>query len=305
MPPDAVQAEAYDDQAGAMAWIAKSSLRQKCSFRERVQALAEEFPLLDGASVQYWEVRESDIHASGLSCRDQANLKAVFTSHPAGVLPYADPILMICPDRLVDIDADTTIRHELVHLEQMVRGDTLLVPGAQIWKGERYAAERTMAINAAVSKKLPGALYPYLSLPWEREAFIRTEGEEAYRNKLRQAYITLHINELLPAHLGRNPESLATTLGSVLLMLEDVEPVESLEVSPSGMMIATVLNEGNLGVAEPVAEMLWMIARSRVKPDLQSGELLTSDQAWSVLIGLACVVEDEYSVEADSIEGPA
>jgi len=156
-----------------------------------------------------------------------------------------------------------------------------------------------MDINAALSKKEPSASYAYLSLPWEREAIARTEGEEAYLFKLRMAHFTLHITQHLPVSSRSKASDLAYQLTQILFGCEDRAKLEGARVSASGAMIASVLTDGHLSVSGALGEFILTLAGVVLKTDLDSVELVTADHAWSLLIKVAFALEEQYPRESN------
>lgn len=107
-------------------------------------------------------------------------MKAALVSGTAGHIATAPPVLIVSLDSLGLIgeeDQRTIVRHELVHVEQAIRGDLCYNDGAlQTWKGEAYEGDLA-DVNGGVYRLDLEALVEYLGLPWEREAYVRSEGE--------------------------------------------------------------------------------------------------------------------------------
>ncbi|MGP9797091.1 hypothetical protein ACT3UJ_07000 [Halomonas sp. 86] len=202
---DAVDAQAYENLPKALGLLDTVSRQQKFIHLDRVQRIASEFPLLAGVEVEYCELFSEYIQASDLSDNDKRAMKINFCNHPCAVILYPLPKLLISDglDGLPEDVRDTALRHEMVHLEQLVRGDTWLTAEegeGQYWKGEYFPI---MDINGGLAQGDPRALYHYLALPWEQEAYCRTEGELAYRLKLQAVkcrLVALDILNILGEH---------------------------------------------------------------------------------------------------------
>lgn len=286
IPSDAVDEAAYDNLPAALQWIHENSLQQDAEHFAQVQTIAAEFPLLEGVEVEYWEARQEHLVTSGLSERDQAAISANFLTHPCAVLMYPIPKLIIgsrlsaCPIP----EQEMMIRHELVHLEQTVRGDSLLVEEGQTWKGEIYPKEFLMNINGGIYQNDPHALYIYHRLPWEVEAFIRSEGEDAYLYKLRLVQLAHLIQEALPADHGHAPLDLANAAYNILEIGFEIEAKNELSASPSGELLAEVLSVVPFELSRPEGEGVWSVILTLLEREPDSIHLSSPADAWAVLI---------------------
>lgn len=297
VPPDALPEEAFDDYPSALNWIYETSNRQDFVLLDKVQSVAAEFPLLAGTEVEYWEASKRDLAQSGLSARDQAELTVCLINNPAGVLLYDEPKLIVSLDALNPSTEADVIRHELVHLEQLVRGDTVLVPDGQLWQRVLYRKSDLMDINAAMSKNIPGARYCYLNLPWEREAYVRGYGQRFYESKLRWAFLVMKFSRRQPQLTIEQASNLALSLCTLRAYFEDSLDLSNSRITVSGMMIAQEMTDGNLVETEAMGSAFWAYAGVLLKERLSQRELTTPDETWQALAQLAAAFFETYMVE--------
>lgn len=286
IPSDAVDERAYEDLPASLHWIHQNSLNQDYEFLDRVLQISADFPLLDGAEVEYWEARSEDLAVSGLSEKDQRGITNNFLANPCGVLVYSLPKLIlsshlreVSPEHL-----DGMIRHELVHLEQTVRGDSLLIDGGQLWKGALYDGEYLKDINGWMFQQHPFGYYSYFSLPWEEEAYRRTEGDDAYEWK-RACYHLAHlINQRLPEGHEHNTIHLAKAAQKLLNDGIAATEICHLTPSPSSQHLANAYTSASLNMDAIEGEAAWQMVMQELgwKPEIQ--ELTSIDDAWDALI---------------------
>lgn len=286
IPHDAVDAGSYNDLPGAFNWVMQNSLHQEFEHLDRVQALATEFPLLAGAEIEYWEAKTEDLASSGLSVRDQQALTANFLTQPCGVLVYPVPKLIIGPtlNECPESEQDMMIRHELVHLEQAVRGDTLLVDEGQIWKGSLYPIDYIYDINGGLYNNNPHATYLYFTLPWEAEAFRRSEGDEAYDDKLRFVHLAHLIHERLPDIGESHSFQLSSAASHIAGFGRELAERNEIIASQSGEYLTDIFNAASYEMTNSQGEGSWQFILSLLELDPDITQLHDLDDAWAVLM---------------------
>ncbi len=162
--------------------VGLSSSRIPGEFGNAVTAIADAaFPLLASVDVAYLEIRDSDVAASGLSDWDQQVLRKTILHGDASHLATWPPLVIVAEGLLAREDFHEKgyiIIHELVHVEQRVRGDLVYDEEERLrWKGEDVT-DRMESIGAGLAARDTGAQLAYLELPWEAEAHQRTNGLE-------------------------------------------------------------------------------------------------------------------------------
>lgn len=307
IPSGAVDELAYADLPAALHWIHENSLSQNYEYLDRIQEIADEFPLLDGAEVEYWEARQEDLAASGISHKDRGAIAASFLANPCGVLLYpARKLILTCALRAMPLaDQDMMIRHELVHLEQTVRGDALLVDEGQVWKGVLFPKEPLMNINGGLHRRDPHALYVYHTLPWEEEAYRRTEGDEAYAWKLAYFHLAHIINQALPEEHEYDPFLLANAAQGLFNDGCEFAFDGKLTASPSGEHLAKAYSSASLAADAIEGERAWQMVMKELGWQPDSHELRSTDDAWVALIDACIAVERLTALPAGTIRPPS
>lgn len=301
IPSDAVDERAYADLPAALHWIHQNSLNQDYEFLDSVQQISAEFPILAGTEVEYWEARLEDLAASGLSEKDQQGIANNFLIHPCGVLVYSLPKLILS-SRLREVPPehrDRMIRHELVHLEQKVRGDSLLVDGGQLWKGTLYEGERLKDINGWMFQQHPYGYYLYQTLPWEEEAHRRTEGDETYE-WVRARYHLAHLmNQELPEGHEHNTILLATAAQK--LLNDGIAATDRCRLTPSlsGQHLANAYTSASLEMDAIEGEAAWQMVMQELGWQPETHELTSTDDAWYALIDASVALLNRFRTKVE------
>lgn len=269
LPLDAVDSRAYDDLPASLSLLDEISRRQEFRHLDAVQRIAAEFPLLESAEVEYCELNVEAILASSLSQKDKRALILNFVEAPCGVLLYPLPKLIVTDalDQMPDERRDIALRHELVHLEQLIRGDTWYSEQeGQFWNGEWHPVED---INAGRVQGDPAAVVAYLRLPWEREAYCRTEGEEAYQLML-QAALCRHVVVQTLGAIGQDTDAVELTLAVRSMIHDAVAGASSLEDTALEELGVVVDAVGKLEykISGGAAASLWQEVISLLDGDL-------------------------------------
>jgi hypothetical protein len=187
----------YKDMDSVVAFLNEQAVCGPRDFLPFLQECAENFPLLNGAAIEYCEITGQAIGTSDLCTADQEQLR-LQCAFPCMVY-LGEPPKLFVTERFRQLERKDQIvgmNHELVHLEQFVRGDTYLVgTGTQVWKGEEYG--NVGLIQEGQIAGDPAADLAYLGLPWEREAIERSEGVESYREKLRSTALRTVVRQRL------------------------------------------------------------------------------------------------------------
>jgi hypothetical protein len=198
-PPDMFGHRNYEDMDGVAAFLNEQAARGPPDFLPLLQECAKEFPLLNGIAIEYCEITEQAIASAALSRADREQLSKQ-CCNPCMVY-LAEPPRLFVTDRLRQLDGHDQIigiRHELVHLEQFVRGDTYLSDDdTQFWRGKPF--NDVGRINEGAAQGDLVLLAAYLELPWEREAIERTVGLESYRAQLRGVALRMFARQRMRA----------------------------------------------------------------------------------------------------------
>lgn len=189
----------YESMDSVVAFLSEQARSGSRNFVPLLQDCAKGFPLLDGTAIEYCEISEQAISDSALSKADQDQLRKE-CSNPCMVYLGKPPKLFVT-DTFRQLDREEQVvgmTHELVHLEQLVRGDTcLLATGTQVWKGNPFYD--VGAITEGALNGDPVLVAAYLELPWEREAIERSEGIGRYREKMRAAALRMFVRQRMKA----------------------------------------------------------------------------------------------------------
>jgi len=171
------------DHAALQAFLVDlSTSRIPGEFGNAVTAISDAMlPRLASVDVAYLEIRDSDVAASGLSDWDQKVLRKTILTNEATHLATWPPLVIVAEGLLAREDFHEKaciIIHELVHVEQRVRGDLVYDEEERLrWKGEDVS-DQVESINAGLAAKDKVAQLAYLELPWEAEAYQRSNGLE-------------------------------------------------------------------------------------------------------------------------------
>ncbi|VWC80603.1 hypothetical protein BLA39750_01169 [Burkholderia lata] len=241
-----------------------------------LRQLAAGFPLLAGTRCGYLEVTAKQIEESELSFGDKQELALALLA-PCAVVSSVDPVLIVgdefnclSPEKQVVVAT-----HEFVHLEQVARGDLLLLDdGRQMWEGVDYGD--LAAVNSAVHKGDLGVTFRYLSFPWEREAFRRSEGEDSYWDKLRTCGLLILVEEYVEPDLSQDlRKDLAGAVGTLIshVVGHPKPPVEPIE-SPVGNLVAAVASSIGYELTTSEGWHLWKMVHhfvSTKRPEAATG----------------------------------
>jgi hypothetical protein len=203
IPLNTIDAPLYDDAQAALSAVVQSAQEPTAEVLNQIQALAEGMPLLEGRTLLYAELSRERLAGTDISARDRQAIESVFFEHPAFVVVADPPILFINQQEIAGREGGKpeVLHHELVHAEQAIRGDSRLTEAGQVWKGRLYGNDELHEVNQGLRHRHPEAMYRYLCLPWEEEAFRRSEGDAAYENKRMDAAIRLLFHNLQEARL--------------------------------------------------------------------------------------------------------
>lgn len=240
LPIEFIDAQDYDDPVGMLQAVARHA--GTCIWRKAglVAEAAASFPALANAQVGYIEVSEEDIDKMGLTENDARHLKGVLLRFEAGALATELPLLIVPPKRLDLMERDAQLRvltHELVHIEQAVRGSLKFVrSGGQWWEGELYK-EDIATITQGLNVQDPIARVLYLQMPWEREAIQRSEGLKVYASKLQQAWAIL-----IAFRQCCDEDQRPHIAGAILELLEHATNAQGIEKGPHQEDIDTLVS---------------------------------------------------------------
>ncbi|CAM3840957.1 hypothetical protein VRRI112168_02755 [Vreelandella rituensis] len=211
IPAFTIDAALYDNPERALAAVVVSAVEPSPAYVERIQAIAEGMPLLAGKTLQYAEISLEKLEDGDLNPSDSQGIRSVFFDHPAMVIMDTTPIMFIHHDLVKELGGidESTLHHELVHAEQVLRGDSRITEEGMHWKEDFQSKEEAFNLSAALHARDPGAVYVYLNLPWEEEAFRRSEGDDSYFNKRMDAAIkSLFFNVQQHGRVDDDPFSL-------------------------------------------------------------------------------------------------
>lgn len=270
IPRDVVPADAYDDIDAVYRFLEEVAATGKHVQLRLIEQLASRFPLLAEAECGYIELSESAIDASALSISDKRELTLAL-GVPCAVMSTASPSLLI-GDSFNSLPEETQIEaatHELVHLEQTVRGDLVYVEGGgQIWRGVDYGD--IGAINAGRGRGEHYATYLYLTLPWEQEAYIRSGGEEAFLVRVRMFSLTglAERFEGLDISVQRRNELGSAMYELIAYVQGHGEPPEEPSGGETGVVVASAVDSLGYSLTQVEGWHLWsMIAALLNLPD--------------------------------------
>ncbi|MFL9898055.1 hypothetical protein PQR71_07780 [Paraburkholderia fungorum] len=183
-------ADSYDNLDGVRKLLHEAAVKgRRCSFGY-FEELAQGFPVLRDAHIGYLEISGEDVANSDLSDWDKRALTLALLTNPCGIISVAVPILIVA-ESFEGLDPDRkriAATHELVHLEQVIRGDFLYIEGGgYTWRG--LVCDDIGELNVGLIRGDARSLVAYLALPWEREAIERSEGVDAYQRRFQDASI--------------------------------------------------------------------------------------------------------------------
>ena len=93
---------------------------------------------------------------------------------------------------------EMALSHEMVHVDQMLRGDMDMTPEGVVWKGVLYpTAELLAGMQDGASKGDAGILEQQFALPWEQEAYANSTSWDAINKMVdgyREIYTTMKTN---------------------------------------------------------------------------------------------------------------
>lgn len=200
---------------------------QQCVWRmaEVFESAGDDFPLLRSADVRYLEISSSDVDKMDLLPVDAELLKNVATT---GAIATVPPVVIVALDSFEHYDDEErriVATHELVHAEQAVRGSLKpICDGRQQWDGTWY--DNVASINQFAAQGNPAAQIEYLNLPWEKEAYVRSEGVAAHSAKFQLPWCRL----LAQRHCENRDQ--IEEVGAAIAML--IRAVINLDVKYSG-----------------------------------------------------------------------
>ena len=226
----------YEDMDNVVAFLSEQAVLGPRDFVPLLQDCAKVFPLLDGVEIEYCEISGQAISASALSKADQERLR-MECANPCMVY-LGEPPKLFVTDTFRQLDrADKVVgmTHELVHLEQFVRGDTYLAEAeTQIWKGKPYY--NVGEISEGALNGDPVFVAAYLELPWEREAIERSEGVERYREKMRAAALRMFVRQRMKVPAA-DPQIEELVMRTCLILIQkaiDFAAEEAEKETPEG-----------------------------------------------------------------------
>ncbi|WP_241299600.1 hypothetical protein [Burkholderia stabilis] len=266
-PACMLPADAYHDIDAVLQLLTEIAASGRQRHIGLLRSLAADFPLLAGKRCGYLEITAKQIDDSELSLADKQELALALLA-PCAVVSSADPVLVV-GDEFTGLSPENQVvvaTHELVHLEQVVRGDLLLLnDGRQMWEGVDYGD--LAAVNSGVHRGDLGVTFQYLSFPWEREAFIRSEGEESYWEKLRTYGLLILVGECVePIHSQHRRNDLAGAVGTLIShVVGHPEPPDEPAGSPVGGMVASEASSIGYELTSSEGWHLWKMVDHFVK----------------------------------------
>lgn len=194
LPSEVLPSEEYDDSDGVLREIERhAATATTLRMRDLAKAVTARFPLLNGATAGYVELSHSIIDSLRISAKDAEWAKAALLTHPCSVIPSEPPTLLVNLDLFEaadEADREVWLTHEAVHIEQVVRGSSRAAGITQWWEGALWDGDLG-DIMEGMHKGDPEAAVKYFELPWEKEAFLRSEGEAVYLTRLRAPWCRL------------------------------------------------------------------------------------------------------------------
>jgi hypothetical protein len=235
LPSEVLPSEEYDDSAGVLRAIEQhAATASTWRMRELAKAVTAEFPLLDGATAGYVELSGAIIDSLNIGASDAKWSKAALLTHPCNVIMSESPTLLVNLDQfeaLDEVQRKILLRHEAVHIEQVIRGASRAVGITQWWEGVLWDGDIGDVV-AGVHKDDPSALVKYFELPWEKEAYIRSEGEASYLSRLRKPWCRLVAAQHLTA--DHSEADVVAWMHDLLLDAGTHEGLIPAEIGPRG-----------------------------------------------------------------------